>query len=403
MDNLENLDNKTLRAKCLEYGLPDIPITDTSKKLLIKRLRAAMESGAKPADKIEDKDKQKTRRETIHVIKTKAPSEERSKSPSRRKTIDPTPVPLSTTEKSSAAPAQIIQRRRSGRMTPSKPTDSVIFEPVKTKIKSTTIEEESDDIVYIEDDDEKRSRPASRQSRASSLSTAPIVTTTYAQNMKEPIIEVDDQEEEEEEEVIREPRYVQKTTYNYESTKNFERRSYIPTNANLQRESLYSSRINQLSSRPTLTTTAPTITSFDSTSSNLNMNRRYTTSNIGGGAGSIFGSAPPVRTTSHLIREDSGDEIEKEAPYLSDFTRKLTRLKAEPVGGVPLLRKDVIDGRSIRSGYDSKYVIGKQHSSVGDSLKQLCVALDDKYGLKKKMYIAGAIMIFAFIYIVFYQ
>lgn len=42
-DKLESLDNFAIRAKCKEYGLPNVPVTDSSRQVLIRRLRACME------------------------------------------------------------------------------------------------------------------------------------------------------------------------------------------------------------------------------------------------------------------------------------------------------------------------------------------------------------------------
>uniref|UniRef100_A0A1B0BXU7 LEM domain-containing protein n=1 Tax=Glossina palpalis gambiensis TaxID=67801 RepID=A0A1B0BXU7_9MUSC len=60
MLELEKLNNKELRKMCVEHQLPNVPVTDTSRKVLIKRLEAAI-SGKPYAT---DKD---VNRRTIHV------------------------------------------------------------------------------------------------------------------------------------------------------------------------------------------------------------------------------------------------------------------------------------------------------------------------------------------------
>lgn len=64
MAALEALNNKELRQKCIEYGMPNVPVTDSSRKILIRRLEAAM--SGKP---IATTPAKSNRRETMHVSK----------------------------------------------------------------------------------------------------------------------------------------------------------------------------------------------------------------------------------------------------------------------------------------------------------------------------------------------
>lgn len=74
---LESLSNKELRAKCMEYGLPNVPVTDSSRKLMIRRLAAAMLSGPKDNSSSSGTSvtpskpgkERSQRRETMHVSK----------------------------------------------------------------------------------------------------------------------------------------------------------------------------------------------------------------------------------------------------------------------------------------------------------------------------------------------
>ncbi|KAH8359555.1 hypothetical protein KR093_007420 [Drosophila rubida] len=70
LPNLDSLSNKELHAKCLQYGLPNIPVTDTSRKVIQRRLRAAMLDGPKSSKNAAAAKKKTTRRETIHSSKT---------------------------------------------------------------------------------------------------------------------------------------------------------------------------------------------------------------------------------------------------------------------------------------------------------------------------------------------
>lgn len=62
MDKFEELSNTDLREKLKLHGLGNIPVTDTTRNLLIKRLRVA--TGNAPAKP------NKGRRETVNVIPT---------------------------------------------------------------------------------------------------------------------------------------------------------------------------------------------------------------------------------------------------------------------------------------------------------------------------------------------
>lgn len=53
MDNLEQVSDDELRRRLLQYGLPNLPVTSTTRKILIKKLRLIMDS-----------EKTKLRRET---------------------------------------------------------------------------------------------------------------------------------------------------------------------------------------------------------------------------------------------------------------------------------------------------------------------------------------------------
>uniref|UniRef100_A0A1A9WRX5 LEM domain-containing protein n=1 Tax=Glossina brevipalpis TaxID=37001 RepID=A0A1A9WRX5_9MUSC len=63
MLELEKLNNKELRKMCLEHGLPNVPVTNTSRNVLIKRLEA--EISGKPYSP--SPAKASSRRETVHV------------------------------------------------------------------------------------------------------------------------------------------------------------------------------------------------------------------------------------------------------------------------------------------------------------------------------------------------
>lgn len=91
MDNFDELNNNELRDKLKSAGLANIPVTDTTRKLLIKKLRATVNGTDKP----------NKRRETVNVVKhvsddsdadADARKAAKAKAASNRRTIGPASV-----------------------------------------------------------------------------------------------------------------------------------------------------------------------------------------------------------------------------------------------------------------------------------------------------------------------
>lgn len=59
MDNFDDMSNNELRDRLKLAGLSNIPVTDTTRKLLIKKLRGVVSGTDKPSK----------RRETVNVVK----------------------------------------------------------------------------------------------------------------------------------------------------------------------------------------------------------------------------------------------------------------------------------------------------------------------------------------------
>jgi len=64
VDDFDSLSNAELRAKMLAQGLPNIPVTDSSRKVLVKRLRASIGGQSSPAGS----PKKSSRRETLAPV-----------------------------------------------------------------------------------------------------------------------------------------------------------------------------------------------------------------------------------------------------------------------------------------------------------------------------------------------
>ncbi|XP_067634005.1 otefin [Eurosta solidaginis] len=422
IDNLEALSNADLRKKCIEHGLPNVPITDSSRNLLIKKLRATL-TGA-PASS----PKKTPRRETIHATKIKevAESNEETKveperrTPSRgagRRTIAGTPTvesqkAIEIKAIDSVAPAPIATRRRSSvhAGTPTvesqkaieiKVTDSVAPAPIATRRRSSvqleippsqkenkTIknfkpvvilenDEDDDDLLIAAEQAEQKSKAPppivqnevrSRSSRSVSLSKTGVVTTSYNQGSVKPLDEVPE------------------VTPRNLMTENISRDIYKPSLAtSSQRYSLHPS--------------------FGQTQTNIGSNRittglqsRYSTNTLTSG---LYSSQ-----VTPLYNEQSDEDREQkdyETPFLSSFARNLERIKTD---GVPL-GKSGIDMQSPHPIHRSKRygITGRRptNDSVTESFHQFLIALDRKYNLRLYLVLATVFFLLVFLYVVMYQ
>lgn len=176
MDQLELLSNDQLRIRLLEYGFPNLPVTQTTRKVLMKKLRNAV-----------DGQKTKARRETIAVAKfssdeeaSDASQDKKNKKPTnRRATIAPVEKITSTSNGKPATPTKNAPRRASGRTTPlanEKPTfvTSTLIAPMFNHIQEDTDEE----IQEVIQKSSKRTT-ASKPATPTNLGKSDMVRTSY--------------------------------------------------------------------------------------------------------------------------------------------------------------------------------------------------------------------------------
>ncbi|XP_055837432.1 otefin-like [Episyrphus balteatus] len=448
-DNLESLDNASLRKKCLEYGLPNVPITDTSRKLLIRKLRTAM------TGETDDK-KKSNRRETIHVTKIPSLVESNANSntntdeapkrpPSRmnRRTIAATSVTSTvddTTLPESDKTKPITERRRSVRSqveSELNPPAPVI--PISQKRKTAVIlaeedEDDEDDVILLEAAEQSEKEIVIPRARRSvSLSKTGVVTTSYSQETVATPPTVNETESESEydftskyaslyepiarplaqsQPITRETSYgLSEPKVVMEPDRTLSFRTTSVNRTSIEPEILYNkplipgpsvapggtSRYSSLGSGYSSSNTASSVTTSST--------RRYTSA--GGGSGGYgIPTTPAPKYSSMFDDQEENDENQPETPYLSDFARKLERLKAEPlVKGVETPR-NVPMKRDTQRFQHSSSIVGRRStmqtdSSVADSFKNFLFALDRKYKLKRNLSILFVVILILFIYIVF--
>lgn len=180
---LETISNKELHAKCLEYGLPNIPVTDTSRKVILRRLRNTILGTKTETTKT-------PRRETVHSSKATPTDATNANEP---RSADKIPRRNNNINKS----------RRTIAATPQEyyPLQSSSVRSVET---TTTVS----DVGSSEDDDynyqinkpasSKPQRDDSRQRRSVSLSKSGVLTTSYIRQFETPHYEEEPDEELEE-------------------------------------------------------------------------------------------------------------------------------------------------------------------------------------------------------------
>lgn len=377
-DQLDDLTNVQLRQRLQEHGMANMPVTDTTRKVLIKRLRNVLAGEPTTAAKT-------PRRETIHVARfssgdeseldavaaaktqrrTKAPSVEKTTSSSRRATIGVTRAASKEPVAAAAAaapqqPKAISTRRSSGRVTPSvvsalpaAPTlvaaAAVVKQPIARTPRVGTLVEDSSD------DDEVQFVPVSqpqaaarRSSRSPSMGKSATVVTSYKQVQAPATIaeaanggndDVDDDLES----------------------------SLADTSGGAEVERSFSAAaaggnrtLNYGSGSPAKTST------FYSSSKTSTATATYK-----------YQPSTPARNSAladELIVSDA------HTPYLSDFTRRLSQLRAEP-----LVPTSTADRRRRRESSDDHH----HHQYQTDFSDAAATAAADSYAYRTSTRVHG--------------
>lgn len=367
MENFDELTNDQIRDRLKQYGLPIIPVTNTTRKVMVKRLTEAA-SGVAP------KANNKARRETVNVPKvtvddsgsdTDAKRSKPKPTPAnRRATIaassvapppvavvekviaKPKPVPVVNIEK---LPAAVSPVKKSGRTTPSVPNSIVANVP----------EQSDDDVVP------SIVKPNRRTSRSPSLGKSTVVTTSYKHTIESlPEQSFDNNDDD----VV--------LVYDEDSDGGVNDKFNGAGKKTPKKSTAFGGGDTNVSRRVTLDTFRTTITpgpvqltefrdqAKDSLANNDSLFRRRTT---------YTPSKPQFESSGD---EENADPLQNvQTPFLSDFTRRLAHLKAEPLPG---LRQQLdFDDSSVGqrtdhyrpSAYAGRSSVGRsQYSRTGKSL-----------------------------------
>lgn len=366
-DELSNLTNEQLRSRLLQHGLANMPVTNSTRQVLLSKLRKTIEG-----------QKSVPRRETMHVTKyptddgkveTK-PGPASRKTNNRRNTVNA--IPMTTDDVVPIARSKNM--RRSGRITPTlnENGNSVPISVPPSEIDIIESDEEPVQETYV--------RPK-RSSRSPSLGKSQTVVTSYKTEVAKPILIVESNEEDEDDEEDESSEITgQHNIYPLLPTNGFKilspskkalqstlRRTTTHTSAYepTSYKPLYEQNYTEVPFKAPLSKPIPTYTSSTS-----GLNRRYTANTF---------------TSKQKYDDDSATEnSDIDAPYLSDFARRLSQLRPEPLD-----RKIIADV--------------KQHHQTDDSLWQsfsnLVIAFGRKFGTI--LFAGSMLMLVVFIYVFF--
>lgn len=371
-DELSNLTNDQLRLRLLQNGLGNMPVTDTTRQVLLKKLRRFI-----------DGQKSDSRRETIHVIKHTVEANDSkpvplSKKPAnRRNTMNAVPM---TSEDVVPIIAKPKTSRRSGRITP-----TIVENGSSVPIAARPSE---NDIIELDEEPvrEKYVLPK-RTSRSPSLGKSQTVVTSYKTEVAKSIPIIESTEEEEEDDEYSNEEENGQNLYPSLPTNGFN--NYSPTKklSTLRRTTTHTTNIEPTSYKSLYEQnykdvstfkaplTKPIVGRMTAPSITTGLNRRYTTN--------TFNSK---HLSQQNYEDDSGTEqSDIDAPYLSDFAKRLSQLRPEPLD-----RKIIAD---------VKHQNGLADDSLWQSFSNLVTAFGRKFGWA--LFAALALMFVVFVYVFF--
>ncbi|EDW08734.1 otefin [Drosophila mojavensis] len=426
-DNLDNLSNAELRARMLAQGLPNIPVTDSSRKVLVKRLRASLGGNAalpagspkksnarretlQPAavaaasttagqvDKPDGAPVASKARRTIAVNPSDTKEDERRRQQQQQPVSKPQAVPEAVTVVKpvpvKAAPIQSRRISNSERREPPKERIARKPEPIAEEPTVPANQRESDEpllvnsLIILESDDEEEEQLAqaaqdaedqysehnrqigSKPKPRSKLMATTVNTHEYVAKPLYPSLQPNPLEQQRLKQVYEDAPSPTQPRATLGATSSINSYDYRPATG----------RYSNYVSSPAQSYTSASSSAFGYSSSSL---RRS-----------------PPRTYSNEFSDDAAEEDGQGVKFESDFARNLARLRAERIGergssyrrSVPA--SSIITGgrRSLRQGQDSSL----------NALARLWQTLDNKYKLKSKLFILIVLLVLFAVYRFYY-
>lgn len=357
-DQVDSMSDAELRTKLAEHGFPIMPITASTRKLLVKKLKLVLDNKTKPRTNVDNK--ADTRRslaryssgEESDLDTTTNAKEKRGRRattggamlpPAANKTRRPPP------KKGSPAKRDSDKGSESDEEKPAMRTHEEVETVTTRTIKRTYAANDQDDYETGSDSDvdadKKTSSPFRSNSRSSDYISSTLPSVDVGVGISPP------------------------------KTSVFSRASIIPTNYSSSYSSTLSSsdNLNSIRSRLGLTSSLadrPSIIPSSSYTSN------YSTSTY----------QPSTSTI---------DEVE--SPYLSNFTRRLSALKSDPPRSTSFLDRDTNNGSTVLPR--RSFVTGINRSDIGDYKS----ATDKKFLKNNLVSLALVVLVALFFFCLFFM
>lgn len=353
MEVIENLSDDQLRIRLFQYGFANMPVTDTTRKLLLKKLKNAIEG-----------EKTKGRRETVAVAKFSS-DEEPEKVASRAAKTKPRRATIAAEK-----PKMVEKPPTNGSLSRADiPKKQVSRRSSRASSTAAVQEDSDDDIIEI---------PVPRRSRTTTptLGKSETVRTSY-KNKAEVVEESTEDSTMDDDGIIEE----------FAAPRN-----YSP--ALQQKTSTYRQ-------------------SFKTSTSGYKVQGEATTPSFGRASLSTSYN-PRGNYKFDTVEDDEPLEInETNTPYLSSFAKRLSNIRAEPLDAgmdkyrglrdsQPSLSSNYMSTRQSSYNYSAppaKYVARKESTLSG--FGNLYDRLDRQFNITKALYIILLIMIIVALYVIF--
>uniref|UniRef100_A0A1E1WLP0 LEM domain-containing protein n=1 Tax=Pectinophora gossypiella TaxID=13191 RepID=A0A1E1WLP0_PECGO len=332
-DQVDSMSDAELRTKLAEHGFPVMPITASTRKLLVKKLKLVLDNKSKPRNSVD------------------------SKAENRRS------LARYSSGEESDLDTNNAKEKRNRRAT----TGGAMLPPASSKTRRTPLKKDSpakrDSDKGSESEEETKS-PVRTHEEVETVTTR-RVTRTYAANDQDDYETGSDSDVDADKKSSPPPRSISRSSDYISSTLPATDASTSPP-----RSSIFS--------RPSLGTTS--YPSSISSSDHLNSIRsRLGLTSTLGDRPSVSNYTSKFAASTYQPSTSTVDEIE--SPYLSNFTRRLSALKADPKPATYLDRSDTNNGstglprRSYISGVSRSDVVDYKTANDRKFLKNNVVSL----------------------------
>lgn len=328
-DQVDSMSDAELRTKLAEHGFPVMPITASTRKVLVKKLKLVLDNKSKPRNSVDNK-------------------VENRRSLARYSSGEESDLDTSN-----------VKEKRGRRAT----TGGAMLPPASSKTRRQPPKKESpakrDSDKGSESDEETKS-PVRTHEEVETVTTR-RVTRTYAGN------DQDDYETGSDSDVDTDKKAAPPYRSNSRSSDHIS--STLPTN-----DASTSPPKSSIFSRPSISPTNYTSTLSSSDHLNSIRTRLGLTSTLGDKP-SVSSYTSKFNTSGYQPSTSTIDEVE--SPYLSNFTRRLSSLKPDLQKTVSFLDRDTNNGTTM---HRRSYITGVSRSEVTDYK-----AANDKKFLKNNL------------------